>query len=58
MAVTLKEQQSELVKQHHRLGTGAWVNGSQLKEESKATMTEANSGHGNFEKVVIEKRNA
>ena len=58
MANTDKEVLQEDVSQHKRMASGAWINGEQLKEESKATMTEANSDHGNFTKSSIEKSNA
>ena len=58
MANTDKEQQSETVRQHTRMAAGAWINGEQLKEQSKATMKEANSDHGDFEKSSIDKKNA
>jgi hypothetical protein len=59
MATNDKEQQSEQVRQHTRMGTGAWVTGESLKEESKATMPEANSDHGNFSQPKgVDKSNA
>ena len=59
MATTDKEQQSEQVRQHTRMGTGAWVTGETLKEQSKATMPEANSDHGNFSQPKgVDKSNA
>jgi hypothetical protein len=59
MAIDVKEEQSEAVKQHHRMAAGAWVTGSELKEQGKATMTEANSDHGNFSQPKgVEKSNA
>jgi hypothetical protein len=59
MAITLKDEQSEAVKQHHRNAAGAWINGSELKEQSKATQPEANSDHGNFsQNKGVDKRNA
>jgi hypothetical protein len=59
MATTDKEQQSEQVRQHTRMGAGAWVTGESLKEESKATMPEANSDHGNFSQPKgVDKSNA
>jgi hypothetical protein len=59
MATTDKEQQSEQVRQHTRMGAGAWVTGETLKEQSKATMTEANSDHGNFSQPKgVDKSNA
>ena len=44
----VKELQSEQVRQKTRIAAGAWVTGESLKEQSKATMPEANSDHGNF----------
>ena len=44
----VKELQSEQVRQKTRMAAGAWVTGESLKEQSKATMPEANSDHGNF----------
>jgi hypothetical protein len=59
MAITLKDEQSEAVKQHHRNAAGAWINGSELKEQSKATQPEANSDHGNFsQNKGVDKSNA
>ena len=59
MAITLKDEQSEAVTQHHRNATGAWINGSQLNEESKATQPKANSDHGNFsQNKGVDKKNA
>ena len=58
MAVTLKEEQSEAVRQQHRNAAGAWINGQELKEQSKATQPDANSDHGNFTNKGIDKRNA
>jgi hypothetical protein len=59
MATNDKDQQSEQVRQHTRMGAGAWVTGESLKEESKATMPEANSDHGNFSQPKgVEKSNA
>jgi hypothetical protein len=55
----VKEMQSEQVRQKARMGAGAWVTGESLKEESKATMPEANSDHGNFSQPKgVEKSNA
>lgn len=54
----IKELHSEDVRQKARMASGAWVNGEQLKEQSKATMPEANSDHGDFTKSSIEKSNA
>jgi len=59
MATNDKDQQSEQVRQHTRMGAGAWVTGESLKEESKATMPEANSDHGNFSQPKgVDKSNA
>lgn len=58
MAVTDKEQSSELTKQHHRMAAGAWVDGEQIEELGSATMPKANSDHGNFESSAIAKDNA
>ena len=55
----VKEMQSEQVRQKARMGAGAWVTGESLKEESKATMPEANSDHGNFSQPKgVDKSNA
>lgn len=57
--MSVKEEQSEAVKQHHRNAVGAWINGSELKEQSKATQPKANSDHGNFSQTKgVDKRNA
>ena len=59
MATSEKEQQSEEVRQHTRMAQGAWVTGETLKEQSKATMPEANSDHGNFSQPKgVDKSNA
>lgn len=59
MATTDKDQTNETVKQHHRMAAGAWVNGQTLKEESKATLPEANSDHGKFsQNKGVQKSNA
>lgn len=59
MATELKELQSEQVRQKTRMAAGAWVNGETLKEQSKATMPEANSDHGNFSQPKgVDKSNA
>jgi len=59
MATNDNEQQSVQVRQHTRMAQGAWVTGESLKEESKATMPEANSDHGNFSQPKgVEKSNA
>lgn len=57
MAVSDKDQMSELVKQHRRLATGAWIDGEQINEKGSATMPKANSDHGNIGSA-IEKKNA
>jgi hypothetical protein len=55
----VKELQSEQVRQKTRMGAGAWITGESLKEESKATMPEANSDHGNFsQNKGVDKSNA
>jgi len=59
MAITDKDIQSEEVRQHTRMASGAWVTGDTLKEQSKATMPEANSDHGNFsQNKGVDKKNA
>ena len=59
MAITLKDEQSEAVRQKHRNANGACINGQQMKEQSKATQPEANSDHGNFsQNKGVDKRNA
>jgi hypothetical protein len=59
MANEQTKEQQEAVPQHHRMAVGAWINGSELKEQSKATMPEANSDHGNFTtNKGVDKRNA
>mgnify|MGYP006293872563 CR=1 FL=1 len=58
MATTDKDMLIEEVSQHKRLASGAWINGEQLPEERSATMTEANSDHGNFTSSAIHKDNA
>jgi hypothetical protein len=59
MGTELKELQSEQVRQKTRMAAGAWVTGESLKEESKATMPEANSDHGNFSQPKgVDKKNA
>jgi hypothetical protein len=58
MADLLKEEQSELVKQHHRMASGAWVTGEELREKGSATMPEANSDHGALTNKGVDKRNA
>jgi hypothetical protein len=54
----VKEMQSEDVRYKARMAAGAWVNGEQMPELSKATMPEANSDHGNFTDSAIHKDNA
>ena len=59
MSDDLKDEQSEMVPQRHRNATGAWINGSEMKEQSKATQPKANSDHGNFtERKGVDKKNA
>ena len=59
MATTDKDQQQEAIPQHHRMAAGAWINGSELKEQSKATIPQANSDHGNFsQNKGVDKSNA
>jgi hypothetical protein len=59
MSTTDKDQQSEQVSQHTRMAAGAWVTGETLKEQSNATMPEANSDHGNFSQPKgVDKSNA
>jgi hypothetical protein len=59
MATTDKDQQQEAIPQHHRMAAGAWINGSELKEQSKATIPNANSDHGNFsQNKGVDKKNA
>jgi len=59
MSANDKEQQSEQVRQKTRMAAGAWVTGETLKEQSKATMPEANSDHGNFSQPKgVDKSNA
>lgn len=56
---TLKEMQSELVKQKTRIGVGAWLDGSSMTEQGSATMPKANSDHGrDLDKSAIKKDNA
>jgi hypothetical protein len=50
-------QQIENMNLHQRMKRGHWVDGESYKEESKATMSEANSDHGKFDSA-IEKKNA
>ena len=52
MATTDKDQMSELVKQHRRIATGAWLDGEQIQEKGSATMPKANSDHGNIGSAV------
>ena len=59
MAVTVKDEQSEAVRQSHRNAAGAWINGSELNEQAKATQPKANSDHGNFsQNKGVDKKNA
>ena len=59
MATTDKDQQQEAIPQHHRMAAGAWINGSELKEQSNATIPNANSDHGNFsQNKGVDKKNA
>lgn len=59
MATTEKDEQQEAVPQHHRMASGAWVTGSELKEKNTATMPQANSDHGNFsQNKGVDKKNA
>jgi hypothetical protein len=58
MATTEKDEQSEAVKQHHRMAAGAWITGDTYKEQGSATMPKANSDHGNFGGKGIDKSNA
>lgn len=59
MATTEKDEQQEAVPQHHRMASGAWVDGQTLKEQSKASLPEANSDHGNFsQNKGVDKKNA
>lgn len=54
-----KDIHDEEVNQHKRMASGAWVDGEELAEEGSATMTEANSDHGDFTKNKgIDKHNA
>ena len=59
MSVDVKDEQSEMVPQRHRNAAGAWIDGSELKEQGKATQPEANSDHGNFsQNKGVDKSNA
>jgi len=59
MGIDVKDEQAEAVRQHHRNAAGAWINGSELKEQSKATQPKANSDHGNFsQNKGVDKKNA
>lgn len=59
MAIDLKDEQSEAVRQRHRNAVGAWITGSELKEQSKATQPRANSDHGNLSQTKgVDKKNA
>ena len=55
----VKEYQSEDVRQKARNASGAWINGSEMKEKGTATQPKANSDHGNFsQNKGVDKRNA
>jgi len=55
----VKEYQSEAVRQKARNASGAWINGSELKEKGTATQPKANSDHGNFsQNKGVDKSNA
>jgi hypothetical protein len=55
----VKELQSEGVRYKARMAAGAWLTGESLTENSKATMPEANSDHGNFsQNKGVDKSNA
>lgn len=57
--VTVKDLQSEDVRQKTRIAVGAWLDGTSYKEEGSATMPKANSSHGNdLDKSAIAKDNA
>jgi hypothetical protein len=58
MAMTDKEQSSDLVNMRKRINHGAWLDGETLQESGSATMPKANSDHGNFEASAIKKDNA
>ena len=58
MPITDKEQMNETIRQRTRNAMGAWVNGQETKEQSKATQDKANSDHGDFTKKTVDKRNA
>ena len=58
MAMTDKEQSSDLVNMRKRINHGAWLDGETLQESGSATMPKANSDHGNFESSAIDKDNA
>lgn len=58
MATDVKQEQSEEVKQHHRMAAGAWIDGESLQESGSATIPEANSDHGNFSNRGVDKSNA
>ena len=47
----------ESVNQHRRMAAGAWICGEELSEDGSASMTKANSDHGNF-KSAIDSKNA
>ena len=46
------DEKHEHVRQHKRMAAGAWVDGQEFKEEARATMSQANSDHGNFHSGV------
>ena len=55
----VKQYQSEDVRQKARNASGAWINGSEMKEKGTATQPKANSDHGNFsQNKGVDKRNA
>jgi hypothetical protein len=50
--------QGEAVSQRRRIAMGAWIDGMEYKEQPKATMSKANSDHGDYEKASIKKGNS
>ena len=58
MANETTNEKQEAIPQHHRMAAGAWITGSELKEQGSATMPEANSDHGNFTGKGVENSNA
>jgi hypothetical protein len=58
MTTNVKDEQKEIVKQHHRMAAGAWINGAQLKEQAKASIPKANTDHGSFNGKGVQKSNA